>query len=210
MSNPKIIAATTSLAGAIALLVGAALPASAQQQQQQQRAPQGWYKVCTKQDENDICNTQNIVTADSGQLLTALSLLEIKGKVNRKIFQVSVPTGRLITPGVGLQINGGKTVKVEYAICFPDRCIAEVALSDDLVNSFKKGNQLTLTSVNFQNKPNPINVALTGFTQAYDGPGMQQNELEQRQKTLQEEVQKRQKEFQDKMKAEQEKAKTAN
>ncbi|NTS33906.1 Invasion protein IalB, involved in pathogenesis [Phyllobacterium sp. YR620] len=206
MSNPKSIAATASFAGAIALLAAAAVPAAAQQQ----RAPQGWFKVCSKQEENDICNTQNIVTADSGQLLTAVNLIEIKGKINRKIFQVSVPTGRLIPPGVGLQINGGKTQKIEYAICFPDRCISEVALSDDLLNSFKKGNQLTLTSVNFQNKPNPINVALTGFSQAYDGPGLQQNELEQRQKTLQSEVQKRQKEFEDKMKAEQEKAKAGN
>ncbi|MEK1855538.1 MAG: invasion associated locus B family protein [Phyllobacterium sp.] len=206
MSNPKTIAATASIAGAIALLAAAAVPASAQQQ----RAPQGWFKVCSKQEENDICNTQNIVTADSGQLLTAVNLIEIKGKINRKIFQISVPTGRLIPPGVGLQINGGKTQKIEYAICFPDRCISEVALSDELLASFKKGNQLTLTSVNFQNKPNPINVALTGFSQAYDGPGLQQNELEQRQKTLQDEVQKRQKEFEEKMKAEQEKAKTGN
>ena len=205
MSTLKTIAATATFAGAIALLAGAATPAAAQQ-----RAPQGWFKVCSKQEDNDICNTQNIVTADSGQLLTAVNLIEIKGKINRKIFQVSVPTGRLIPPGVGLQINGGKTQKIEYAICFPDRCISEVALSDELLNSFKKGNQLTLTSVNFQNKPNPINVALTGFSQAYDGPGLQQNELEQRQKTLQSEVQKRQKEFEDKMKAEQEKAKAGN
>ncbi|MBB3234856.1 invasion associated locus B family protein [Phyllobacterium endophyticum] len=205
MSTPKTFAATASIAGAVALLAAAAMPASAQQ-----RAPQGWFKVCSKQEDNDICNTQNIVTADSGQLLTAVNLIEIKGKINRKIFQVSVPTGRLIAPGVGLQINGGKTQKVDYAICFPDRCISEVALSDELLAAFKKGNQLTMTSVNFQNKPNPINVALTGFTQAYEGPGLQQNELEQRQKTLQEEVQKRQKEFEEKMKAEQQKAKTGN
>lgn len=207
MSTRKTFAATASFAGAVALLAAAAVPASAQQQQ---RAPQGWFKVCSKQEDNDICNTQNIVTADSGQLLTAVNLIEIKGKINRKIFQVSVPTGRLIAPGVGLQINGGKTQKVDYAICFPDRCISEVALSDELLAAFKKGNQLTMTSVNFQNKPNPINVALTGFTQAYEGPGLQQNELEQRQKTLQDEVQKRQKEFEEKMKAEQEKAKTGN
>lgn len=206
MSNPKTFAATASIAGAIALLAAAAVPASAQQQ----RTPQGWFKVCYKQEENDICNTQNIVTADSGQLLTAVNLIEIKGKVNRKIFQVSVPTGRLIGPGVGLQINGGKTQKIDFAICFPDRCISEVAMSDELVAAFKKGNQLTLTSVNFQNKPNPITVALTGFSQAFDGPGLQQSEIEDRQKTLQEEVQKRQKEFEDKMKAEQAKAKAGN
>ena len=109
-----------------------------------------------------------------------------------------------------LQINGGKTQQIDFAICFPDRCISEVAMSDELVASFKKGNQLTLTSANFQNKPNPINVALTGFSQAFDGPGLQQSEIEDRQKTLQEEVQKRKKEFEDKMKAEQAKAKAAN
>ena len=85
MSTRKTFAATASFAGAVALPAAAAVPASAQQQQ---RAPQGWFKVCSKQEDNDICNTQNIVTADSGQLLTAVNLIEIKGKINRKIFQV--------------------------------------------------------------------------------------------------------------------------
>ncbi|MBB2970759.1 invasion associated locus B family protein [Mesorhizobium sp. RMAD-H1] len=204
MSMTKTYAAASAVAGAFALLATATLTASAQQ------PPQGWFKVCTKQEDNDICNTQNIVTADSGQLLTAINLIEIKGKINRKIFQVSVPTGRLIQAGVGLQIDTNKTQKIEYGICFPDRCIAEVALSDDLVNGLKKGGKLTLTSVNFQNKPNPISVSLSGFSQALTGPGLQQPELEARQKELQEAVQKRQKEFEAKLKAEQEKAKTGN
>ncbi|KXF77414.1 Invasion associated locus B family protein [Paramesorhizobium deserti] len=204
MSMTKTYAAASAVAGAFALLATATLPASAQQ------PPQGWFKVCSKQEDNDICNTQNIVTADSGQLLTAVNLIEIKGKINRKIFQVSVPTGRLIQAGVGLQIDANKTQKIDYGICFPDRCIAEVALSDDLVNALKKGGKLTLTSVNFQNKPNPISVSLTGFSQALTGPGLQQPELEARQKELQEAVQKRQKEFEAKMKAEQEKAKAGN
>ncbi|RCS24551.1 invasion associated locus B family protein [Phyllobacterium salinisoli] len=204
MSKTKTIAAASAVAGAFALLATATFPASAQQ------PPQGWFKVCSKQEDNDICNTQNIVTADSGQLLTAVNLIEIKGKINRKIFQVSVPTGRLIQAGVGLQIDANKTQKIDYGICFPDRCIAEVVLSDDLINALKKGGKLTLTSVNFQNKPNPINVSLTGFSGALTGPGLQQPELEARQKELQDAVQKRQKEFEAKMKAEQEKAKAGN
>jgi len=83
-------------------------------------------------------------------------------------------------------------------------------LTDEMVNALKKGGKLTLTSVNFQNKPNPITVALTGFSDALNGKGLQQNELEQRQKELQDAVQKRQKEFEAKMKAEQEKAKAGN
>jgi len=96
MTSTKTFAAASAIAGAVALLATATLPATAQQ-----LPPQGWFKVCSKQEDNDICNTQNIVTADSGQLLTAINLIEIKGKINRKIFQVSVPTGRLIPAGTG-------------------------------------------------------------------------------------------------------------
>jgi invasion protein IalB len=172
--------------------------------------PQGWFKVCAKQEDNDICNTQNIITADSGQLLTAISLIDVKGKVNRKIFQISVPSGRLIPPGVGLQIDKNKPTKVEYGICFPDRCIAEAQLSNELVAALKKGGELTLTSINFQNKPNPIKVSLSGFAAALDGPGMQQSDLEDRNKKLQDEITKRKEEFEKKLKAEQDKAKAAN
>ena len=203
MSSTKTIAAASAVAGAFALLASATMPASAQQ------PPQGWFKVCSKQEDNDICNTQNIVTADSGQLLTAVNLIEIKGKINRKIFQVTVPIGRLIPAGVGMQIDNNKPVKLEYGICFPDRCIAEAPLTDDLLNVLKKGNKITLTSVNYQNKPNPIAVSLSGFSGALTGAGLKQSDLEARQKELQDAVQKRQKEFEAKMKAEQEKAKGA-
>lgn len=177
--------------------------------QQAGQPPQGWFKVCAKQEDNDICNTQNVVTADSGQLLTAISLIDVKGKVNRKIFQISVPSGRLIPPGVGLQIDKNKPTKIEYGICFPDRCIAEAPLSPELIAALKKGGELTLTSINFQNKPNPIKVSLTGFAAALDGPGMQQSDLEDRNKKLQDEITKRKDEFQKKLKAEQDKAKAA-
>ncbi len=173
-------------------------------------APQGWFKVCAKQEDNDICNVQNIVTADSGQLLTAVSLIEVKGKVTRKIMQISVPTGRLIAAGIGMQIGQNKPTKVEYAICFPDRCIAESALSNELVAALKKGADLTLTSVNFQNKPNPLKISLTGFGAAYDGPGMKQSDLEAQNKKLQEEMAKREAVQQKKLKEEQDKAKAAS
>src|SRR5690606_7560515 len=115
MSSTKTIAAASAFAVAVALLASATMPASAQQ------PPQGWFKVCSKQEDNDICNTQNIITADSGQLLTAVNLIEIKGKINRKIFQVTVPIGRLISPGVGLQIDSNKPTKLDYGIRSEER-----------------------------------------------------------------------------------------
>lgn len=194
-------------AGVVGLLAAGLSPAAAQQQPQ---IPQGWFKACSKQEDVDICNVQNITTAASGQLVTGISLIELKGKINRKVFQVTVPTGRLVPPGIGLQIDGAKAQKLDYVICFPDRCVAEVALSDQIVNSFKKGQELTLTSVNFQNQPNPVKVSLKGFTGAFDGPPLQQADIEDRQKKLQEFVNKNNEDFAKKLKEEQDKAKAAN
>ncbi|MBA3447346.1 MAG: invasion associated locus B family protein [Pseudaminobacter sp.] len=194
-------------AGVVGLLAAGLAPAAAQQQPQ---IPQGWFKACSKQQDVDICNVQNIMTAPSGQLVTGISMIELKGKVNRKVFQVTVPTGRMVTPGIGLQIDGGKAQKLDYVICFPDRCVAEVQLSDQLVSSFKKGQELTLTSVNFQNQPNPVKVSLKGFTGAFDGEPLQQADIEDRQKKLQEFVTKNNQDFAKKLKEEQDKAKSAN
>jgi invasion protein IalB len=200
--SPRVTALAAGFAG---LLAAGATPALAQQPQ----VPQGWFKSCNKQADVDICNVQNIVTAGTGQLVTAVSLVEVKGKINRKVFQVSVPTGRLMPPGIGLQIDGGKTTKLEYMICFPDRCLAEVALTDNMVGSFKKGTALTLTSVNFQNQPNPVKVSLQGFTGAFDGEPLKQSDLEDRQKKLQEYVAKNNQDLAKKLKEEQDKAKAA-
>ena len=195
-------------AGVAGLLAAGLSPALAQQQRQQM--PQGWFKACAKQEDVDICNVQNLVSASTGQVVTGISLLELKGKINKKLFQVTVPTGRLVPPGIGLQVDGGKTQKLEYVLCFADRCIAEAPLNDQLVASFKKGQELTLTSVNSQNQPNPIKVSLQGFTGAYDGPPLKLSDIEDRQKKIQEFVAKNNEDFAKKLKEEQDKAKAAN
>ena len=204
--NSNAYRLTVMAAGVVGFL-GAELPAASAQQQQ---IPQGWFKACTKQEAVDICNVQNIITASNGQLVTGISLIEIKGKVNRKVFQVTVPSGRLVPPGIGLQIDANKPVKLDYVICFPDRCVAEVPLTDQLVQSFKKGQAITLTSINFQSQPNPIKVALSGFSGAFDGPPLQQSDIEDRQKKLQEFAAKNKEDFAKKLKEEQDKAKAAN
>jgi invasion protein IalB len=198
-STVTTLAVSAVIAGSIAL--GSA-PAKAQQ------IPQGWFKVCSKQEDNDICNVQNLVFAETKQLVTGVSLIEIKGKINRRIFQVAVPTGRTIPAGIAMQIDDGQAQKMNYAVCLPDRCIAEAPLTDELVASMKKGGDVTFTSVNFQNKPNPIKISLEGFTAAYDGPPMAPSDLQAKQKQLQEEIQKRRSDFEQKLKAEQDKAKS--
>jgi invasion protein IalB len=198
--------AFTLAAGAAGLLAASALPAAAQDQE----IPRGWFKACTEQEDVSICNVQNIMVAETGQLITGVSLIEISGNVDRKVFQITVPSGRMLPPGIGLQIDGGQTRKIDYMICLPDRCVAEAPLTDDLVNSFKRGSQLTMTSVNFQNQQNPINVTLQGFTAAFDGEPLQQSDLEDRQRRLQEYVSRNTDDFARRLREEQERALQGN
>ena len=182
--------ATTKTLFSAIMSVGVAaafMPATASAQ----GANQGWYKTCTKQEDNDVCIVQNIVTAPSGQLLTAIGLINVTGKVNRMILQVTVPTARLIPPGINLQVDGGQAQRLEYAICMPETCVAEILLTDAMIAGFKKGGELVLTSVNYQRTPNPLKISLEGFTQVWDGDAIAQSELQERQRLLQEEMAKK-------------------
>lgn len=200
----RLSLAVAGVAGALCATVPAA---SAQDQDQ---APEGWFKLCGKEADIDTCNVQVLISAPTGQLVTAVNLVDMRGKVNRKVFQVTVPSGRLVPPGIALQIDGGKPQKLDYVVCFPATCVAEVPLTDQLVSSFKKGQQITLTSVNFQNQPNPIKIPLTGFSDAFDGPALKPSQDAARQKALEDYAAKHQEENNRKLKEAQDAAKAGN
>ncbi|MGI9351149.1 MAG: invasion associated locus B family protein [Rhizobiaceae bacterium] len=180
-------------AGAAAAVIGiAALPmVSMESASAQGLRSNGWYKACSDQGGNKICNVQYQAVASTGQVVTSINLAEITGEVQRRIFQITVPTGRLIPPGIELQVDGKKATAVPYSFCTPRICAAEVKLDDKLVSILKAGGEMQVTSINFQNKKNPIQITLNGFTAAYDGPPIKQEELENRQQKLADELQKK-------------------
>ncbi|OHV81198.1 invasion associated locus B family protein [Rhizobium sp. LCM 4573] len=200
---------------ALALSIGAsALPITAAAQAPAAGAPGapplGWFKTCTKQDDSDLCVVQNVLLAQNGQLITAVGLITVEGKVNRKILQVSVPTARLIPPGIVMQIDGGKGQKLDYAVCLPDKCTAEVPLTDPMIASLKKGGEVVFTSINFRRAPNPIRISLQGFTGAFDGPAMPQAQLAESQRNLEEGMQRKAEEARKKLEDAQNAAKQGN
>lgn len=186
--------ATRTALSALALCFAAAAMPAVAQAQDAAPAPAKWFKTCSKQEESDICVVQNQLVAANGQLITAVGLITVEGKVNRKLLQVTVPSARLIPPGVLMQIDGGKGTKLDYAVCLPDRCTAEIPLTDAIISSLKKGGEVVFTSINFRRAPNPIKIPLEGFTGAFDGEAMSQSQAEERQRMLQEAMQKKQEE----------------
>ncbi len=187
-------ATRTALSALAVSFAAAAMPAVAQAQDAAAPAQAKWFKTCSKQEESDICVVQNQLVAANGQLITAVGLITVEGKVNRKLLQVTVPSARLIPPGVLMQIDDAKGTKLDYAVCLPDRCTAEIPLTDAMVASLKKGNAVVFTSINFRRAPNPIKIPLEGFTGAFDGEAMSQSQAEERQRMLQEAMQKKQEE----------------
>jgi invasion protein IalB len=212
-SEKKMRAAMSVLAvafGAASAPVSTFAQDAANAPQQAAGAPRlGWYKTCSKQEDNDICVVQNLILANGGQLVTAVGLISVSGKVNRKILQVSVPTARLIPPGIMMQIDNNKGQKLDYAVCLPDKCTAELPLTDAMIASLKKGSDVIFTSINFRRAPNPIKISLEGFTGAYDGEAVSESKLAESQKSLQDSMQKKAEEARKKLEDAQNAAKTA-
>lgn len=204
MSKKKAFTAA-SVAVGIAAFIGFCVRASFAED-----IMQDWYKVCSKQQDIDVCNTMNNIVSDTGQYLTMVNLIEVTGKQNQKRIGIQVPTGRLIPEGIKVSVDNGKEKVVPYMICNGPTCIANDVLDDALISAMKKGNTLTVTSTNFQGMPNPIEISLQGFFQAFSGPGMREQDFQAEQEKLQKAVQAKQKEIEDKMRAEQEKAKAGN
>lgn len=198
----------TALSALAIATAAAAVPSFANAQSAAPAAggPLGWYKTCAKQEDNDICAVQNIQRANNGQMITAVGLISVTGKVNRKIMQVSVPSARLIPPGIVMQIDGGKGSKLDYVVCLPDRCTAEVPLTDGMLSSIRKGNEMVLTSMNFRRQPNPIKISLQGFSGVFDGEPISESKLAETQRSLEEGLQKKAEEARKKLEEAQKKA----
>lgn len=151
-----------------------------------------WLKVCGEdpKEKKEVCVVAQEIRAETGQFLASVAVREIKGD-KQKVLSVFVPTIMLLQPGLRVQIDEGKQIPGKYAICFPDRCYAEIPIGDDFIDSMKKGTDLSITTLNQQARGVSFKLTLAGFTKSYEGAPMDTKELEAQQEELQKELQKR-------------------
>lgn len=207
----KIMSAALAAVGVSALSFASTMPASAQQAAAPAAAPGGgWAKYCNKEEDVDICNVQVEMRAATGQPLLMVQLIEMKGKINRAALRVSTPVARLLPAGIQLQVDNNKPTKIEFATCFQEVCVADAPLTDAIIASFKKGTELTLTTHNYQNQPNPMKISLAGFTGVYDGPPLEQPDIASQKKATEDYIRKNQQQLADQLKEAQAKAKAGN
>lgn len=172
---------------ALTLALGPGLtvqPALAQGAEAEDENP--WWKVCgrNQQIKKDVCVIRHELLTDAGQFLASLELLEVAGEA-RKSIRASVPPGLLIQPGMKLKIDDTPEQSILFGICFENVCVAELAVKEEFVTAMKSGQTLNLIAFNQQGVERPFEFALAGFSDVYDGEALNQDQVQAKQRALQ-------------------------
>jgi invasion protein IalB len=188
--NHRTVSMAASRSLVMAVAAGAlflAAPASAQQPAKPAPAPapakkagdatkttnSAWVKLCEKQKgekKGNVCLTHHErFHPTTGQPLISAAIRKIDGQ-KQEVLMVMVPLGRLLPPGLILKVDEDKPVKLNYSFCTTVGCVAEIPATAEILAKFKKGKQLTIGTIDINQKRIGFRVSLTGFSNAYDGP----------------------------------------
>jgi len=101
----------------------------------------------------------------SGQ--RAMTAMVMKAPDGSVALRITVPLGVLIPAGLNLAVDGVNVGEVGFVACFPDGCMTQVGMSDEVLGQLKGGSQATVTVRDFDNQAISLPLSLTGFTAAF-------------------------------------------
>jgi invasion protein IalB len=193
-TQPKSAPAAPTAAAPAA---GAQAPAGAAGQAAAQDA---WVKLCMKNEQTqnkEICliNHEGL-DPNSGMVLITAMVRKVEGEQKQQLI-IRLPTAyALVIPaGVQAKIDEDKPIDLQYMICFPAGCQAQTDLTPEVMEAMRKGKQMVVAAVNFQQKTMGFPVPLSGFNKAFDGPAADPVKYEESRKQLMEMFRKRQQEL---------------
>ena len=81
-----------------------------------------------------------------------------------------MPLETLLTGQLTIQINGGQSKRYPFSVCDQQGCYARIGLTEEDVNSYKRGASATVSLVPFvaPDQRVSLDLSLTGFTAGYD------------------------------------------
>lgn len=132
-----------------------------------------WTVVCEEvlTGNNPCGSMQQVLKGEAGNDVMQIELTRFGGADRpAAIMMINTPLMTLLTEGVGLSIDGGKTARVPFFVCDNTKCLARVPLRTEDVAAFKRGNAVQLSIVPASAPDQSINttMSLSGFTAAYD------------------------------------------
>ena len=163
-------------------------------------AQDAWVKLCMKNEQTqnkEICliNHEGL-DPNSGMVLITAMVRKVEGEEKQQLI-IRLPTAyALVIPaGVQAKIDEEKPIDLQYMICFPAGCQAQTDLTPEVMEAMRKGKQMVVAAVNFQQKTMGFPVPLSGFNKAFDGPAADPVKYEESRKQLMEVFRKRQQEL---------------
>ncbi|KAB2849229.1 MAG: invasion protein [Hyphomicrobiaceae bacterium] len=151
---------------------------AAQEKANKEAEQSAWVKLCEKAkvkkgdkiEELDICLTHHErIDGTSGQVIVSAALREVQG-AEKKHLMIMVPLGVALPAGMQIKIDDDKeAMKLQYTICHPGGCTAEIEATPELVKKLKKGKQMIVAAMNITAKPFFLPVPLDGFERTITG-----------------------------------------
>jgi invasion protein IalB len=179
-------------------------PQQAQQTEPPQLIYSPWTKFCLKepQQAKQVCFTSKDAKIESGMQIASAVLIEPEGEP-KKLLRITVPLATRIEHGTRVIVDQNEPRTAPYLACFITGCIADYELTPEIINQFKKSQQLHIQAIRIDNQPITVPLALAEFAKAYDGPPTDPKVLEEQQKRLQDELQRRAEEARKKLESQQ-------
>ncbi|MCB1515438.1 MAG: invasion associated locus B family protein [Hyphomicrobiaceae bacterium] len=171
-------------------------------------------------EEKKICLTHHErLDGNTGMVLVSAAVREVEGQ-DKKSLMIMVPLGMAIPPGVRAAVYTSdqwnkasknekiddsqlKPINLKYSLCHPAGCTAEVEADAGLIDEMKKGGGLMVLALNAGAKPIGFPVPLDGFTKAYEGAPVNNEEYAKARGELMKQIRERQAKVVEKMKEEQ-------
>ncbi|MGY9057287.1 MAG: invasion associated locus B family protein [Alphaproteobacteria bacterium] len=131
-----------------------------------------WFVACRNINGKDgptkVCEMQQTLEEKaSGQPFVRIFIAYI-GDGEKPTLRLFTPLGSLLRPGVTLQIDSGKALRLPYQVCLtkPPACIVEGVMENDIISAMKRGNGGTLGVVLLGNRNVEVPFSLKGFTKS--------------------------------------------
>lgn len=185
-----------ALAVALTFAPGLTSTGALAQDKQEQSA---WVKLCEKApvrvagadgkataEEKSICLTHHErLDGNTGMVIVSAAIREIEGS-DKESLMIMVPLGMALQPGVRAAVYSQemwekaqkkedidesqlKPVSLDYTLCHPAGCTAEIEATEELVKQMDTGGGLMVLAINAAGQPVGFPVPLTGFKTTREG-----------------------------------------
>ncbi len=134
-----------------------------------------WVKVCKSGEDTgnkQVCLVSHEgLDPNSGLVVVTAAVRTVEGEDKQHLLVTVTTAYTLVIPvGVQIKIDENEPIQLQYGVCLPPSCQAQMELTKEMLEKMRTGKQLIVAAMNMQQKTMGFGVPLAGFSAACDGP----------------------------------------